>query len=517
MSRDNRFTRLNHSLNGRLLLTHMLVAAAVLVIAAVLLLSLQAPVRNDIALRRMIEWLDTAITTTRGSLVQAVLAENQDAAVQDFLGLLRDQAASLNGRILLVDSASNMILFDTADALVNTPWQPSDVQPLDVQIERWRPSSRMRDMPRMPDMEAGEVAQRGLLNLAGEEWMYVSAPMLSMHGGAGVNLVLLRQQNNVVQAIVETVREVPVWLLLVLVLTLALVVFVLSRWTAGAVARSLAPVLTGTEAIADGNLSYRIDSSSTSLNELRALAESFNQMAERVQVSQQAQRDFIANVSHDLKTPLTSIQGYSQALLDGTAATEASRNRAAVVINQEAQRLGRLVEEVIDLARVNSGRLQLHLELVDLTAMIDDLLASLEPRAHAAEIALTAHLPSAGLPVLHGDPDRLRRALANLLDNALAYTPPGGAVEITAAPYPVSATQPAGIEIAVTDTGAGIGAEDLSRVFERFYRVDKARTVGNNSGLGLAIVKEIVEAHGGAVGVESVLGEGSRFWLRLPL
>ena len=115
-------------------------------------------------------------------------------------------------------------------------------------------------------------------------------------------------------------------------------------------------------------------------------------------------------------------------------------------------------------------------------------------------------MPGSGLPPLRADPDRLRRVLTNLLDNALAYTPPGGAVEIVAAPYPVSATQPSGIEIAVADPGPGIAAEDLARVFERFYSVDKARTVGNSSGLGLAIVKEIVEAHGGTVGVESLLG-----------
>ncbi len=514
MSSGNRFTRFNHSLNGRLLLTHMLVAAAVLVIAAVLLLSLQAPVRNDLALRRMIEWLDTAITTTRGSLVQAALANDQSGAADSFLELLRNQAENLNGRILLVDGASDAVLFDTADTMVGASWQPIDAQALDVKMERWRPN-RMRDMPHMDQPNGATL--RGQAVLEGANWMYISAPLFAAREGASVDLVLMRQENNTIQAVVETVREAPVWLLLILVLTLTLVVFVLSRWTAGAVARSLAPVLQGTEAIADGDLSYRIDSSATSLNELRALAESFNQMAARVQRSQQAQRDFVANVSHDLKTPLTSIQGYSQALLDGTAASAANRSRAALVINQEAQRLGRLVEEVIDLARIDSGRLQLRLEPVDLAALIAELVELLEPRTVAAEITLTTRLPGNGLPPLRADPDRLRRVLTNLLDNALAYTPPGGAVEIVAAPVPVSAAQPGGIEIAVADTGPGIDADDLARVFERFYRVDKARTVGNSSGLGLAIVKEIVEAHGGTVGVESLPGQGSRFWLRLPL
>ncbi len=511
----NRFTRLNHSLNGRLLLTHMLVAAAVLLIAAVLLLSLQAPVRNDLALRRMIEWLDTAITTTRGSLVQAALAANdQSGAADSFLELLRNQAENLNGRILLVDGATDAVLFDTGDALVGAVWQPTDARTLDVQMERWRPG-RMRDMQHMQPMDAATL--QGQVRLDGANWMYIAAPLFSARGGESVDLVLLRQENNTIQAVIETVREAPLWLLLILVATLTLVVFVLSRWTAGAVSRSLAPVLQGTEAIADGDLAYRIDSGATSINELRALAESFNQMAARVQRSQQAQRDFVANVSHDLKTPLTSIQGYSQALLDGTAATTASRERAAVVINQEAQRLGRLVEEVIDLARIDSGRLQLRPEPVDLAALIDELVELLEPRSAAAAITVTVQVPAGGLPRLNADPDRLRRVLTNLLDNALAYTPPGGAVAITATPYPREGAAPVGIEVAVTDSGPGIAAEDLERIFERFYRVDKARTAGNGSGLGLAIVKEIVEAHGGVVGVESTPGQGSRFWLRLPV
>lgn len=511
----NRFARFNHSLNGRLLLTHMLVAAAVLIIAAVLLLSLQAPARNDLALRRMVEWLDTAVTTTRGSLVQAVLANNQDGAAADFLGLLRTQAENLNGRILLVDEASRAILFDSADVLVGETWQPASASPLDVQMERWRPN-HMRSMPRMQGMADAQTA-RGQVKLDGRDWMYIAAPMFAMRDGGSVDLVLLRQENNPIQAVAESVQELPRGLLLAMVLVLGLVVYFLSRWTAGAVARSLAPVLQGTEAIADGDLSYRIDSQATSLNELRVLAESFNQMAARVQRSQQAQRDFVANVSHDLKTPLTSIQGYSQALLDGTAASDASRSRAALVINQEAQRLGRLVEEVIDLARIDSGRLQLRLEPVDLAALLAELVELLAPRTAAAGIALSTHLPTAGLPPLRGDPDRLRRVLTNLLDNALAYTPSGGAVTVTAAPYPAGAGQPAGVEIAVTDTGPGIAPEDVERIFERFYRVDKARTAGNGSGLGLAIVKEIVEAHGGAVGVESQPGQGSRFWLRLPV
>lgn len=512
----NRFTRLNHSLNGRLLLTHMLVAAAVLLIAALLLLSLQAPVRNDLALRRMIEWLDTAITTTRGSLVQAALAtEDQSGAADSFLTLLRNQAENLNGRILLVDGATDAVLFDTGDALVGAQWRPADARTLDVQMERWRPG-RMRDMQHMQPMD-GAATLQGQVRLDGVNWMYIAAPLFSARGSESVDLVLLRQENSTIQAVIETVREAPLWLLLILVATLTLVVFVLSRWTAGAVSRSLAPVLQGTEAIADGDLAYRIDSATTSINELRALAESFNQMAARVQRSQQAQRDFVANVSHDLKTPLTSIQGYSQALLDGTAATTASRERAAVVINQEAQRLGRLVEEVIDLARIDSGRLQLRPEPVDLAALIDELVELLEPRSAAADITVTMQVPAGGLPRLHADPDRLRRVLTNLLDNALAYTPPGGAVAIAATPLPRDGAAPVGIEVAVTDSGPGIAAEDFERIFERFYRVDKARTAGNGSGLGLAIVKEIVEAHGGAVGVESQPGQGSRFWLRLPL
>jgi signal transduction histidine kinase len=243
---------------------------------------------------------------------------------------------------------------------------------------------------------------------------------------------------------------------------------------------------------------------------VHVLAASFNQMADRVQQSQQAQRDFVANVSHDLKTPLTSIQGYSQALLDGTAASPAIQQRAALIISQEAQRLSHLVEEVIDLARLESGGLYLHLEQIDANELGAELVDSLRPRFDAAGVTLTWTPAPTSIQIV-ADGARLRRALTNLLDNALEHTPRTGAVTLRAE------LTGARVNFTVADTGAGVPPDDLERIWERFYRVDRARTGRSGSGLGLAIVKEIVEAHGGEVGVESTMGQGSRFWFTLPV
>ncbi len=333
--------------------------------------------------------------------------------------------------------------------------------------------------------------------------------------GEEIELILLRPRLNFVQTISDTLSEIPPGLLLLALTTLAIVVYLLSRWTAGAVTRGLNPLIDGTHAIAGGNLAYRVDPQASSLEEVRTLASSFNRMAEQVQSSQQAQHDFIANVSHDLKTPLTSIQGYSQALIDGTAAAAETQQRAALIISQEAHRLTNLVEEIIDLARMAEGKFALRLQRVDLNDLIGELVESLAPRSSVAGVALIWQ-SSPQSPLVQADEGRLRRVIANLLDNALTYTPTGGSVSISVTVLTEAEAEHSTVEIAVADDGPGIPADQLDRVFERFFRADKARTGGRGAGLGLAIVKEIVEAHEGQVGVESTPGEGSRFWLRLP-
>jgi signal transduction histidine kinase len=233
-------------------------------------------------------------------------------------------------------------------------------------------------------------------------------------------------------------------------------------------------------------------------------------MTGQLQSTQQAQRDFLANVSHELRTPLTSIQGFAQALLDGAAATPEAIQRSAGIIFGEADRMRRLVDGLLDLARLDSGLRALTLAPVDLRGLLTGAAEKFSLRANAGSVTLAADLPPT-LPAITGDADRLAQVVANLLDNALKHTPAGGRVTLSASASPTS------VEISVSDTGPGIPAEDLGRIFERFYQVDKSRAHSAGLGLGLAISREIVEAHGGRLRAESVTGLGSRFTVELPL
>jgi len=262
--------------------------------------------------------------------------------------------------------------------------------------------------------------------------------------------------------------------------------------------------------MAQGDYSQRVPPRGP--DEVRHVAESFNSMAAQVQATHVAQRDFVANVSHDLKTPLTAISGWSQALLDGAAGAPADRQRAAETIYDEAGRMSRMVNQLLDLARIESGQLQVTRRIVDLSQVMTDVHRSQLPRARARGIELTLDAPVA--PPLLGDTDRLVQVFDNLVDNALTYTPAGGRVHLA-----VRAGE-GYVEGIVSDTGAGIPADELPRVFERFYRLEKSRARGEDgrrgAGLGLAIVHELVVAHGGTVSVSSEVGRGSAFVVRLP-
>ena len=285
------------------------------------------------------------------------------------------------------------------------------------------------------------------------------------------------------------------------------------------------------EAIAAGDYDHRLDINQP--EEVRMLARSLEAMSRQVQTSQQAMHDFVVNVSHDLKTPLTSVQGFAQALVEGVAGDELARRHAAEVIYEEASRMVRMVDQLGDLARIDAGEMALNPSLVDLAALVGGVAQTMAPVAADKRVNLATDLP----PVM-ADGDRLIQVFTNLIGNALKFTPEGGRVQVEAqlaatckpprGTYLNSADDHSGngslagngddwIRISVSDTGCGIPAEDLPRVFERFYQVDKSRASGRGSGLGLAIAKEIVVAHGGRIGVESVEGVGTRFTVEIPL
>lgn len=221
--------------------------------------------------------------------------------------------------------------------------------------------------------------------------------------------------------------------------------------------------------------------------------------------------DFVANVSHELRTPLAMLQGYSEALLDGVAQTPEEQQEVAKVINDESLRMGRLVQELLVLARMEAGHFRLETTKVDIASLIKRVLRKFQAIAKEQKVELKGSIEE-GLPVGFWDEDKIEQVLTNLVDNAIRHTPEGGTVTLNANQVDHS------LHLEVADTGSGIPEEDLPFIFERFYKADKARTRGQGgTGLGLSIVKHIIDAHHGKVTVTSHLGEGTRFLIKLPL
>lgn len=247
-------------------------------------------------------------------------------------------------------------------------------------------------------------------------------------------------------------------------------------------------------------------------HEVQDLVRAFNSMIGRVEGSQRSQRDFVANVSHELKTPLTSIQGFAQAILDETADSPEARRQAAQVIYNEAGRMHRMALDLLDLARLEAGTADLKMSAVDMRLLLQNIVEKFAPQAQKAGITLQLDVPE-HLPALIGDGDRLAQIFTNLVDNSLKFTSAGGQITLAAA------NAGAGMEISITDSGIGVPSEALSRLFDRFYQVDASRAGGEDhgAGLGLAIVQEIVEAHGGRISVRSEVGHGTTFVVHLPL
>jgi two-component system sensor histidine kinase BaeS len=258
--------------------------------------------------------------------------------------------------------------------------------------------------------------------------------------------------------------------------------------------------------LAEGDLATRAETEGD--DEIADLARSFNEMAGRLEGLQRRERDFLMSVGHDLRTPLTTIGGYAEALEEGGLAQH-EIERIAGVVGRETDRLQRLVEDLMLLARLEAREFTLRPELVDVAAHLSEVVESYRPRAEAARIGFEVVAGETGL--FAADPDRLAQIVTNLTENALRYTPEAGRVTVTVARHGET------VDLAVTNTGPGIDPEDLPRVFEKFYVARKYRRIRpEGSGLGLAIVHELVEAMGGSIAVASDPADGTRFEVTLP-
>ena len=337
----------------------------------------------------------------------------------------------------------------------------------------------------------------------GQTYIFAAYPLVkaavSLDASRITTIVLATPRAGAVTILASLLR--PVFLAGLIALFVSLIIAVLF---ARSIYRSINRVTAAAESIAQGQYDQEVPESGT--KEVKGLARSFNQMARQVKHSQQQLRHFVADVSHQLRTPLTSIQGFSQALLDGTASDEAAKIKSAGIINEEAGRMRRQVDELLELARMQAGQLRLAKEAVNINELL----------AHCREVfAVTAEEKEINIRIqaeptmtVVGDADRLEQVLSNILDNALKNSPTQSEVEVIGCKL-----EDRRVEIRIIDSGPGILAEQLDYVFERFYQAGGLRS---GAGLGLAIAREIIIAHGGTIEAHSEPGTGAEFVISLP-
>jgi histidine kinase len=304
------------------------------------------------------------------------------------------------------------------------------------------------------------------------------------------------------------VWEDMLWNLSLAGLAALLVSLVAGLLLARSISRPLVKLTKASEALAKGDYSHTLTLEGG--YELARLAKSFNYMSDEVEEYQRMQRELTGNVSHELKTPLTTILGFSQAMLDGALRRPEDFASSAKIIHSETERMIRLVHGLLDLSRLESGQVQMARDELDLGEILERIVIGFGPRADTAGITLVSQFET--LPPLVGDSDRLHQVFNNLIDNALKYTPSGGQITVACRPNGYY------LETSIIDTGPGIPEEDLAHIFERFYQTNKARSREvEGIGLGLAITREIIYAHKGKIEAQSKVGRGTRFIVMLPV
>jgi signal transduction histidine kinase len=478
------------SIRTRLILTHFFVILLTLAIIAVSLVFILRDYQRQIQLSRL---GDAVIPLA----IQARVMFQTSVSPRQVLDRLEPQAGDL-GNVMIVN-AKGLVLADNANGLTNRTISLNPAARAEAQRGFFWGSERLRN---------GRV-------------LLYAALAAGQSDGQPVYIAL----DAVERPLIGTLDEIGASLLIAGAVTLfvsLLFALLLARSIAGPITR----LTRGTEAISRGQYDHRVKASGG--DEIGRLGQSFNTMAEQVERSRQMEKDFVANVSHELKTPLTSIQGFAQAILDGAVPDREGVQHAAQTIFDETARMARLVGDLLTLARFESGQIPLAHETIDLGQLLPLWIERFRPRASELGESITTVIDP--LPSIQGDAGRLEQVVTNLVDNALKYNHAGGTVTVTAKKSETSTAKSAGVlrwrlgdhsaaqwvSISVSDTGAGIPKDDLPRLFDRFYRGDKARVAGG-AGLGLSIVDEIVRAHGGRIDVQSELGQGSQFTVFLPV
>lgn len=493
------------SLRARLVVSLVLTAAGVLALAGATTFLIVQRSAKDAALddlRDKAETLERQAATTREIIVgEADTATRGNAAGDSSLPQTR---AYLTAVARLLDLAEARVVFVRSDGeIVERPGEGRALRRATAGAE----ALGLPDSLEAADLDTDRLAAGETVSGSRGAIVYLAQPVgdtVVPDGPRARAVVVLvqRVETNVVG------RALPAFLIAAAV-ALAVTVGV-STWLARRLTRGLRAAQDTAHRLAAGDLGARVELDAGAEEELAALAASLNAMAAELEQARGAERAFLLSVSHDLRTPLTSIRGYAEAITDGTIddSDPEERARAAAVIASEARRLERLVRDLLDLARLNTRQFSLHPRDCDAASVVRETAEGFAPAAADLGLALrVATEPRSLLACL--DPERLGQIVANLVENALKFA--GSSVEITVAPAG------AGFELAVVDDGPGIPPEEALRVFERLHTVRRSpgRSVG--TGLGLAIVRELAQAMGGTTRLESPAGGcGSRFVVAIP-
>lgn len=406
------------------------------------------------------------------------------------------------------DTSGNLVMLVTADlkSLRNDP-----AGSMRRTMPGGRPASRPGGRTDRPFTGGDRPVPGGGRGAPGPELSRTSTDMARMLASPSRYQIVLATPSNDVRS---AWRELATRLSLAAVIAFVISVAVASA-LASTISRPIARITEAARRVADGDLSQRVPDSGR--DEIARLANTFNHMATQIAQSQQSLRDFVADASHELRTPLTSIQGFAGALLDGALSGEEGQTQAALIITEESQRMSNLVEDLLYLSRVEALQPNARREKVSASTVVNEIVRRL---SHLAEVRnLSINVAGGTGPMITGDPGQLDHLVGNLIQNAIKYTPDGGAITITTGQEIPATRTPASARgfIRVHNTGTVIPEADLPHIFDRFYRVDKSRArVAEGSGLGLAIAREIARRHGGDIQVTSSAETGTAFTVFVP-
>lgn len=470
----------------RILRTRLILAFVVVIILALFLAGLTFAyiLRGYHSQLRANQLADIALPLS----YQVAILEWADAPPAEIVRFLEYQASELDVRILLMDS-NHMVLVDTGNKLAGHQMGMTE-RPYRAGVTSYWANYREGDLGNLFVITSVPRTVRSTL-------------MGSDSTDPGLQVALTVPHESLSTAWIELAPGLSLAALGSLIVSIGAAVFL-----ARSITRPIRTLTSASEEIARSK--YDREVPRQDIVEIDLLAQAFNRMAKEVSQSQQSMRDFLANVSHELRTPLTSIQGFGQAMIDGTLNKPEDYKTAGRVVQEESSRMHRLVDDLLYLSKIESGQLSLNVEQVNVGEIAEGCTLAFQRQTAEQDVRLSTEIEDE--LVILADPHRLEQVLTNMIDNAVKHTPAGGEIQVKANRYANRA------QLSVTNSGSYIPPEHLSRIFERFYQIDRSRMRAGKegSGLGLSIVKELVQLHNGSIEAQSDEKTGTVFTVSLP-